>query len=826
MRRYLSAAMATAALGGTVLGCALGSSSSAGAATTALSGSARTAVGSAPALPGGAVVGSELPSSATVSVAVALAVPDPAGVSSFVTAVSTPGSPQYRQYLAPGQFATRFGPTPAAVSAVRAWLRGQDLTVGATSADGLVLPVSGPAAAVAAAFGTSLASVRLPSGRTGYTDTVAPSVPSPVAGEVAGVVGLNDLGQWRSALDVDGLDGDGTADQAAPQACPAGTGHAAGGPLSFTQLANVYDMSGLYGDGRTGAGVTVALYELEPHATSDVDAFLQCYGLSTAVTNVTVDGGPGTGSGSGEAALDIEDVAALAPTANVVVYQGPNSTTSGAGSGPLVTMNQIAADDRAQVVSSSWGVCEATLTSTAAGLENDIFQVMAAQGQTMLAASGDEGSEGCFPLGTPTKKDGLAVDDPASQPDVTGVGGTALPTGTAAGQAVWNDCFDKGIGCATGDAELGASGGGISTIWPMPAWQSAAVTPTPDPGHCGPASADCREVPDVAADAAPSTGYIIYYRGRWLVVGGTSAATPLWAALMALTDQGCAGTVGLANPALYELGRDGSGAFTDVTVAGNNDLTNTNGGLYPTAAGYDMATGWGSPVGATLLADLQTMGGGPGCPAVTGLSSVHGPLSNGGTLTITGSDLAGATAVHFGPSLSGVVVAGSSTQVTVALPAAPYAEKVPVTVTTAGGTSAAVSVAQYTFGTPRNGLGYWLAAADGGVFAFGDAQFYGSMGGQPLNQPVVAVAATADDRGYWEVAADGGLFAFGNAQFYGSEGGVRLNRPVVAMAATPTGAGYWEVAADGGIFAFGDAQFYGSTGSLTLVAPIVGAAET
>jgi hypothetical protein len=125
-----------------------------------------------------------------------------------------------------------------------------------------------------------------------------------------------------------------------------------------------------------------------------------------------------------------------------------------------------------------------------------------------------------------------------------------------------------------------------------------------------------------------------------------------------------------------------------------------------------------------------------------------------------------------------------------------------------------------------DGAGYWMVAADGGIFAFGDAQFYGSMGGTPLNQPIVGMAATPDGRGYWMVAADGGIFAFGDARFYGSMGGTPLNQPIVGMAATPDGRGYWLVAADGGIFAFGDAPFYGSTGNITLNQPIVGMVAT
>jgi hypothetical protein len=121
-----------------------------------------------------------------------------------------------------------------------------------------------------------------------------------------------------------------------------------------------------------------------------------------------------------------------------------------------------------------------------------------------------------------------------------------------------------------------------------------------------------------------------------------------------------------------------------------------------------------------------------------------------------------------------------------------------------------------------DGKGYWLVGADGGVFAFGDAGFYGSMAGHALDQPIVGIAATTDGKGYWLVASDGGVFAFGDAAFRGSTGGTPLHRPIVGMAATPDGGGYWLVASDGGVFAFG-APFLGSLGGVALSAPIVGA---
>jgi hypothetical protein len=122
--------------------------------------------------------------------------------------------------------------------------------------------------------------------------------------------------------------------------------------------------------------------------------------------------------------------------------------------------------------------------------------------------------------------------------------------------------------------------------------------------------------------------------------------------------------------------------------------------------------------------------------------------------------------------------------------------------------------------------GGWVAAADGGVFAYGDATFYGSMGGTRLNQPIVGIAPTPTGRGYWLVARDGGIFSFGDARFYGSTGAIKLNRPIVAMAASPTGRGYWFVASDGGIFSFGDAHFFGSTGGAPPYFPVTAMAAT
>jgi hypothetical protein len=124
------------------------------------------------------------------------------------------------------------------------------------------------------------------------------------------------------------------------------------------------------------------------------------------------------------------------------------------------------------------------------------------------------------------------------------------------------------------------------------------------------------------------------------------------------------------------------------------------------------------------------------------------------------------------------------------------------------------------------GQGYWLGAGDGGIFSFGDARFFGSMGGHHLNQPIVGMTATPSDAGYWLVASDGGIFSFGDARFEGSMGAVKLNQPVVGMTPSATGKGYRMVASDGGIFSFGDAQFFGSMGAVKLNKPVVGMTAT
>jgi IPT/TIG domain len=204
-------------------------------------------------------------------------------------------------------------------------------------------------------------------------------------------------------------------------------------------------------------------------------------------------------------------------------------------------------------------------------------------------------------------------------------------------------------------------------------------------------------------------------------------------------------------------------------------------------------------------------------PTVTSVTPTAGPASGGNTVTVNGTGFTSATKVAFGASAGSTVNVVSPFKLTVKAP--PGGGTVNVTATTFAGTSATSTADQYTY----TSTGYRLVASDGGIFSFGTAPFHGSMGGKPLNAPVVGMASDLATGGYWMVATDGGIFSF-TAPFFGSMGGKPLNAPIVAMAALPTGKGYWLVAADGGVFSFGTATFKGSMGGKPLNKPIVGMA--
>ena len=699
--------------------------------------------------------------------------------------------------------------------------------------------MSGPASVLGGAFGVGFDVERLPSGRIVREPTQRPAVPSGLAATVQGVVGLDDLAQSvpQLARPSPGTQSPRTQTSGpVPHAGPSACGSAQAVGTTATELAQAYSMTSLY-PANEGQSVTVGIYELEPYSPADIGTFEGCYGISTSIMPVPVDiplANATDSSGSGESALDIEMVAGLAPRASIQVYVGPNF-----GTGPLDVFSRMVSDDSAQVLSTSWGQCEPAAGTAEITAESNLLQVAAAQGQTFTAAAGDEGSEDCNAPGFFSNTN-LEVDDPASQPLVTSVGGTALGAlGPPPAESVWN----------TGIFE-GTTGGGISSVWTMPSWQlgpgvengfskanDSYTGRSPCPFSAGAGTVSCREVPDVTADGDPSTGYAAYCtcgRGGWQLIGGTSMGAPLWASIAALADQSVGsppGRIGLLNPALYQAGCLASRPFNDITAGDNQPLGSppadpprTPGEPdYPATAGYDMASGLGSPIASSLLPDLVTPVS--ACPAVTSMDVNAGPSGGGTTVTLSGTNLGGVQEVDFGAGNAGRGLVGSGSSVTVSTPGSPTGgwDTVPVVLRTADDVIGLDGRDYFTFTGLR---GYWTTASDGGVFSFGQVGYHGSTGSVHLQRPVVGMAATASSHGYWLVASDGGVFSFGDAAFHGSTGSVHLVRPVVGMAATPDGGGYWLVASDGGVFSFGDAGFFGSTGGMPLNAPIVGMAAT
>jgi len=319
----------------------------------------------------------------------------------------------------------------------------------------------------------------------------------------------------------------------------------------------------------------LALFQMDGFKASDIQAYTSYFNLRPVPLEVIlVDGFDGSaGAGADEVCMDIELMNAIAPGASrILVYEAPNTDR-----GVLDNYSRIASDNRASSISTSWGLSEYDTGPSFARLEAQFFMQMAAQGQSFYAASGDSGAyDAQSPNGTPV----LTTDDPASQPYVTGVGGTTLNlnSGQSYGsEIVWN-------------SSGGASGGGVSSIWSIPGWQASVATV---------ASRQMRNVPDVALDADPYTGFAIFTGGQWHVIGGTSAAAPLWGGFTGLVNQLRAQNglqpLGFANPTLYSIGNAASygNNFHDVTIGNNN--------YYSAGLGYDNTTGWGSFQASNLI---------------------------------------------------------------------------------------------------------------------------------------------------------------------------------------------------------------------------------
>ena len=595
--------------GGAVIAAAVLAASTVVAALTA-PGTATAAwrpVGAVPRLPKGAEVAGALAPTTTLQLDVGLAVRDPAALDTLVHELYAPGSAKFHRFLATGQFAVRFGASAAVVARVEGWLRARGLVPTGVSESRLTIHVVTTAAIAGAALRTTLDSVQLPDGHLDFANRLAPVVPASLATDVTGIVGLSNLPAVTDDLATGGtarshVASPRTTSTSAPKACTAALDSARNNN-SFTVagLAGYYAITPLYKLGDRGRGVHVAIAEFEPNRTGDVAGYQHCYGTTASVRYVPVDGGVGTGAGQGEAALDIEDVIGLAPQASLDVYQGP-----GTALGNDDEYAKIVGANLDKVVTTSYGMCEPLMDPALLTAESATFAQAAAQGQVVFAASGDSGSSDCFGSQAGPSYDAmLAVDDPASQPNVVGVGGT---TATSHGEVVWNNSGSGG-------------GGGISVAECMSTAQDnpavlgviSSVT-VPDTTLCPTPPSYLREVPDVAAVADPNTGYTIFWRNGWGAIGGTSAAAPLWAAVAALVVDSpychaMGSTVGVDPASLYGLAATaqyGQGFF-DVT-SGNNAVSASGypGSLYGATSGYDEATGLGTPQVTHYLGPTKT----------------------------------------------------------------------------------------------------------------------------------------------------------------------------------------------------------------------------
>lgn len=600
--------------------------------------------GVAPALSAASVNQGSVAGSTTLHLSVILSPRDPAAMAAMAQAIGTPGSPDYRHYLAPGQFGKEYGALPSTISAIDAALKSRGLQPGPAFGDGLDIPITTTAQVAESAFDVHLNQFRLPNGRVAFANTSAPELPEDPANSVLGVLGLDDLNPPIENGEA-ALESASSASLAQPlkaqplKALPSLVGPspcsaAQNGSATANQLAQAYGLTDLYNAGDLGAGESIALFEEAGYDASDISTYQACYGTSATVTSKPVDGGGSVGGGVDEVTGDIEIALGLAPKATILVYNGN-------GFGDYMDIwNKIVSDNLAPVVSTSWGTgCEPSDTLVSA--ENTVLMTAEMNGQTVFAATGDGGSEDCL-QGNPMGFSGLAVQDPGSQPLLTGVGGTNLSSFTPpAGEVAWPD-----------------STGGISINWPIPSWQSGpgVINGYSSGTPCGASSGDCREVPDVSA-LSGSPGYAFYCTagtgahtcngGGWLHFFGTSGAAPLWAAFAALTDESCTAIsrIGFINPLLYQLGAESKGAgpgfFNDIT-SGDNDMTGGQSGAYPATVGYDMVTGLGSPIGLPLAAALCGKTVVP--VTITGASVFGGPVSFSAAVSSPPSGVTGVTA--------------------------------------------------------------------------------------------------------------------------------------------------------------------------------------
>jgi subtilase family serine protease len=477
-----------------------------------------------------------------ISVVLTLPLSDPEGAAAFVQHVSRRGDPLFHQYLTPQEFASRYGASQSDYAALKQWATANGLTISQESIARTALTVQGTVAQFQSIFNTQINNYRSPSGDEFYSAAVIPAVPSSIAGKVAAVIGLTGSKMRGPHVKVGKTFGE-VANEGAKSDTADYGGTGPGAAYSAADLRAIYSIPTF---GNLDKETVVAVFEQGGFFKSDVETYLNKMGLPhPAITVVGLNNYNGTVNSLQvelEAVLDIDMVIGVNPNVHeVLVYEDGIDTLA---VGLLDALTQVADDNKAQVLSISYGQDEGEAGNDAMNAENTALIQLAAQGITVTASSGDQGAYGDgsnYPYN---------VSDPASQPYVTGVGGTTLLTGPHQGyvsEQVWN----------TSDLDVEASGGGISSYWPFPDFQGEM-----DPYFITDlgGSLTYRDVPDVAAVADPNTGVAVYSKlnGGWLQVGGTSASAPIWASYLSIVNVGMRysglGNIGFFNPILYDVG--------------------------------------------------------------------------------------------------------------------------------------------------------------------------------------------------------------------------------------------------------------------------------
>jgi kumamolisin len=472
-----------------------------------------------------------------------------------------------RQYLTREKFLEERGALEEDVKKVEEFAHEYGLSLVDTNLAKGSVTLGGSVATLSKAFDVELVNYEQPGGS--YRGRTGPvHIPTELDGIVTAVLGLDNRPQARPHFRT---------------YKPAITTHVstrqAAGTLTPLQVAHAYD----FPPNTDGAGQCIAIIELGGGFKSkDVQHYFKSTLKMTPpkVVAISVDGANNSPTGDpngpdGEVMLDIEVAGAVAPKSTLAVYFAPNTDQ---GFYDAIAAAVHDARNNPSVISISWGGPESSWTQQSLNEFNTLLEDAATLGVTVCIASGDNGS-------TDGLTDGLQhVDFPASSPYALACGGTKLTTasGNYAKEEVWNESA----------IQEGSTGGGVSDFFPKPAYQANANIPV----SVNPGNPVGRGVPDVAGDADPVTGYVVYVDGQASVIGGTSAVAPLWAGLTARINGSLGKRVGDLASLVYTQIATNAGTFHDITTGGN--------GAYSARPGWDACTGWGTPVGTAILSAL------------------------------------------------------------------------------------------------------------------------------------------------------------------------------------------------------------------------------